>query len=96
MLRQGMRAQDIAEKLFTGNAKSMRNDNIPKALDRRYFLEPDYIDVLNVKGWIFNDNKSFSRQKISSTDSKEVLQLALLEDGQSVLSQWKNLDMKIY
>ena len=32
MLRQGMRAQDIAEKLFPGNAKSMRNDNIPKAL----------------------------------------------------------------
>ena len=32
MLRQGMRAQDIAEKLFLGNAKSMRNDNIPKAL----------------------------------------------------------------
>ena len=27
-----MRAQDIAEKLFPGNAKSMRNDNIPKAL----------------------------------------------------------------
>ena len=96
MLRQGMRAQDIAEKLFPGNAKSMRNDNIPKTLDRRYFLEPDYIDVLNIKGWILNDNKSFSRQKISSTDSKEVLQLALLEDGQSVLSQWKNLDMKIY
>ena len=24
MLRQGMRAQDIAEKLFPGNAKSMR------------------------------------------------------------------------
>lgn len=32
MLRQGMRAQDIAEKLFPGNAKSMRNDNIPKTL----------------------------------------------------------------
>lgn len=32
MLRQGIRAQDIAEKLFPGNAKSMRNDNIPKAL----------------------------------------------------------------
>lgn len=32
MLRQGMRAQDIAEKLFPGNAKKMRNDNINKAL----------------------------------------------------------------
>lgn len=32
MLRQGMRAQDIAEKLFPGNAKGIRNDNIPKAL----------------------------------------------------------------
>lgn len=32
MLKQGMRAQDIAEKLFPGNAESMRKDNIPKTL----------------------------------------------------------------
>lgn len=32
MLKQGMRAQDIAEKLFPGNAESMRKDNIPETL----------------------------------------------------------------
>lgn len=81
---------DLIESMETQMEITFNYDNVP------YFLEPDYIDDLNIKGWILNDNKSFSRQKISSTDSKEVLQLALLEDGQSVLSQWKNLDIKIY
>ena len=32
MLKQGMRAEDIADKLFPENADSMRQDNIPKAV----------------------------------------------------------------
>ncbi|KRM18898.1 hypothetical protein FC40_GL000684 [Ligilactobacillus hayakitensis DSM 18933 = JCM 14209] len=32
MLKQGMRSQDIAEKMFPENAESMRKDNIPKAI----------------------------------------------------------------
>ena len=32
MLKQGMRAEDIADKLFPENAESMRQDNIPKVL----------------------------------------------------------------
>lgn len=32
MVKQGMRAQDIAEKLFPGNAETMRKDNVPKEL----------------------------------------------------------------
>ena len=31
-LKQGMRAEDIADKLFPENAESMRQDNIPKAI----------------------------------------------------------------
>src|SRR5699024_9783394 len=32
MLKQGMRAEDIADKLFPENAEGMRQDNIPKAI----------------------------------------------------------------
>ncbi|KRM19193.1 hypothetical protein FC40_GL000487 [Ligilactobacillus hayakitensis DSM 18933 = JCM 14209] len=81
---------DLIESMETQMEITFNCDNVP------YFLEPDYIDDLNIKGWILNNNKSFSRQKIASINPKEVLQLALLENGQSILSQWEKLDMKIY